>query len=27
VELSQLRELIQYWAGQREAKSDTLHTS
>ncbi|HDS1745930.1 MULTISPECIES: hybrid sensor histidine kinase/response regulator [Pseudomonas] len=27
VELSQLRELIQYWANQREAKTDPLHTS
>jgi FOG: CheY-like receiver len=27
VELSQLRELIQYWANQREAKADPAHTS
>ncbi|KIY38375.1 histidine kinase [Pseudomonas sp. 10-1B] len=27
VELSQLRELIQYWANQREAKVDPAHTS
>lgn len=27
VELSQLRELIQYWANQRETKADPAHTS
>lgn len=27
VELSQLRELIQYWANHREAKADPAHTS